>query len=79
MRIQKCRTGGAAPTPGDEGEGREAMGRRRDLEEPVRERVAARVAERQSATVGGEGGEGVSVSQRTCHLKTVTAEVAWLK
>lgn len=78
LRIQKCRIGGATLKPG-EGEGRNGTGRRRDLEEAVRESVAARVADRQSGTVGGGRGASVLVWQRTCHLKRVAAEVAWLK
>lgn len=73
LRIQKWRTG-ADPLVED-GDVRPLMGKRRDLEDPVREIVAESVADRHSGAVGGGRGAGVLVWQDTCHLKTVTADV----
>ena len=79
LRIQKWRTGGgAAAVAGGEGEGRLLMSRRRDLEEPVRERVACRVEDRQCG-MEGAGRDGDEVGRKSCHLKRVRAEVALLK
>lgn len=61
-----------------EGEGSLLMGRRRDLEEPVRERVACRVTDRQ-CEIEGDGRDGDEVGRESCHLKRVRAEVARLK
>lgn len=83
LRIQKCRVcaGGVEKVGG----ARPGMGKRRDLEEPVRAKVAARVVARQWDTVGGGRVGGgrfrvqdcgrVLVWHDTCHLRRVTALV----
>jgi hypothetical protein len=78
LRIQKCRTGIWGWGDG-EGEGRRLIGRRRDLEELVRERVACRVEDRQCETAGGRWRVREEVGRESDHLKRVTAEVVLLK
>lgn len=87
LRIQRCRAGGTTLPPLEEEAARFWVdwkaGTTTDLEEPERERVAMRVAARQSGLVGSAAaaavGRDVLVWHDTCHFSRTTEEMATLK